>query len=406
MPFKKMTKIVVFISAFVLTAMTSAEQLPPGTQLFLKNLVDTNSGTENVAGQQAVRELIKNEFAQYGLIAKEIDVPGAHNTIRKILVLHTPDSSNEIVLLGHTDTVFPQNSPSQPFTIKDGKIVGPGVIDMKGGIALIGDILGRLNESERKRIQVIFNDDEETGSIASKATLLELTKSAKVVLVFEPGLPDGAVVVSHGGIALYLLDVKGKAAHAGLEPEKGFSACTELSYKIVEAANLSNPLNNINVNPGIMEGGIKLNIVCEHASAQFDIRFRTPEQFSELERSLNKITEKVYSPHIPADFSPTAKLTQLYKRLPFTEEKSAKLFSLFSKVAQDLSLPAKGQYVGYVTDASTVSGNNLEILAGLGPYGGGMHTAGEFLSIKHYDERLRLDTAFIKELLKTAPLRK
>ena len=389
-----------FIFAFVLAAMASAEQLTPGTQRFLKNLVEINSGTENIAGQQAVRKLIKNEFAQYGLTANEIDVPSAQNTIRKILVFNTPDSSNEIVLLGHTDTVFPQVSPSQPFNIEGGKIVGPGVIDMKGGIALIGDILGQLNENERKRIQIIFNDDEETGSNASRAKLQELTSAAKAILVFEPGLPDGSVVVSHGGIASYMLDVKGKAAHAGLEPEKGFSACTELSYKIVEAANLSDPINGTNVNPGIMEGGTKRNIVCEHARAQLDVRFKKTVQFTELERSLKKITESIYSRHIPADFSPSATLTQVNKRLPFVEEKSAKLFTIFSNVAKNLSLPAKGQYVGYVTDASSVSSNNADILVGLGPYGGGMHTPEEFLSIKSYGERLRLDTAFIKELLK------
>lgn len=400
---KKLTMPLIFISTFILTGAASAEQLSPKTERFLKDLVNINSGTENIAGQQAVRGLIKSEYASYGLIADEIDVPGSQNAVRKILVLKTPDSSGEIVLLGHTDTVFSRNSPFQSATIKDGKIYGPGVIDMKGGIALIGDVLGKLNKNERKRIQIIFNDDEETGSNASKAKLLELTRSAKAVLVFEPGLPDGSVVVSHGGIASYILDIKGKAAHAGLEPEKGFSACTELSYKIVEIANLSDPMKRININPGVIDGGMKSNIVCEHASAKLDMRFKTLEQFNELEKSLNKITEKVYSKRIPVDFSPSAKLTRINKHLPFIEEKSAKLFAIFSNVAKNLSLVAKGQYVGYVTDASSISSNNADILVGLGPYGGGMHTSDEFLSIKHYGERLRLNTAFIKELLKTAP---
>jgi len=401
MLFKYMTtKMWIFICAFVLSGVANAEQLRSKTQRFLRDLVEINSGTENIAGQQAVRELIKNEFAQYGLPASEIEVPGAQNTIRKILVFKTHDSSNEIVLLGHTDTVFSPSSPPQPFTMKNGKIYGPGVIDMKGGIALIGDILSQLNDSERKRIQVIFNDDEETGSIASREKLRELTNSAKAVLVFEPGLPDGSVVVSHGGIASYILDVKGKAAHAGLEPEKGFSACIELSYKMIEAANLSDLVSRININPGVIEGGMKSNIVCEHASAKLDVRFQTPEQFVDVEKSLNKIAENVYSKRIPADFLPSATLTRVNKRPPFLEEKSARLFSIFSNVAQNLSLTARGRYVGYVTDASSISSNNADILVGLGPYGGGMHTTEEFLSIKRYGERLRLDTAFIKELLK------
>lgn len=347
-----------------------------------------------------MRDLIKSEFVQYGLTASEIEVPNAQNVIRKILVFKTTDSTGEIVLLGHTDTVFPQSSPFQSFKIDNDKITGPGIIDMKGGIAIIGEILGKLTESQRKRVQVIFNDDEEVGSTASKAKLLELTQNAKAILVFEPGLPDASVVVSQSGVAWYNLEVHGKAAHAGLEPEKGFSACTELSYKIVDAASLSDLMNGINVNPGVIEGGTKPNVVCEKASVRLDLRFKKSAQLTDLENSLNKIATTVYSKHTPPNFSPSSTLTQFAKLPPLEEEKTAKLFSIFTNVSQALSLSVNGQHVGYGSDGNNLSPNKADILVGLGPYGGGMHTQEEFLSIKSYKERLNVNTAFIQELLK------
>lgn len=393
-------KIGIFILAFLSTTLVHSQELTPHTQHFLKKLVEINSGTENVAGQHAVRELIKSEFAQYGFVATEIELPAAQNTVRKMLVLNTPDSSGEVVLLGHTDTVFAPDSPFQQFKIEHEKIYGPGIIDMKGGIALIGDILNQLNESERKHIQVIFNDDEETGSVASNAKLIELTRAAKVVLVFEPGLPDGSVVTSESGLSWYVLDVKGKPSHAGLEPEKGFSACTELSYKVIKAAALSDLANGINVNPGVIKGGTKPNVVCEQASVQLDIRYTKPAQLNQLEHALHKIADTVYSQHIPANFFPSTTVTHDPHRPPLAPEKTARLFSIFSDVAKNFSLQPNGQHVGYGSDGNNVSVNNAEILVGLGPYGGGMHTQDEFLSTKSYAERLKVDTAFIKELLK------
>jgi glutamate carboxypeptidase len=376
-----------------------AHELSAGTLGFLKKLVDTNSGTENIDGQEKVRKLIKAEFAKHKLNVEEIAVTNAQNQERKILRLQKSGSSGEIVLLGHIDTVFSTTSTFQKLRIDGDKISGPGIIDMKGGIALINEILSNLSESELNRVQIILNDDEEVGSGASKAKLLELTKNAKSILVFEPGLPDASVVTSQSGVAWYNLVVNGKAAHAGLEPEKGFSACTELSYKIVQAAKLSDLVNGINVNPGVIEGGTKPNIVCEKASVRLDLRFKKLKQLTDLENALTKITKTIYI-KTPIDFTPSASLTQVAKLSPLTEEKSAKIFSVFSSVAKALSLSAKSSHVGYGSDGNNLSTGEADILVGVGPYGGGMHTENEFMSAKSFAEREKLVTAFIKELLK------
>ncbi len=204
-------------------------------QSLLESLVDINSGTRNVEGLDAVREVLIPEFEKLGLRADIHDLDDGH----KLVAMAVPGGAPEVLLMGHIDTVFPRDSTFQTFEAKGDRIYGPGIIDMKAGIVLILELLKRLEGSDRlEKVLVILNDDEEIGSPYSRALVRDLAAGVETGLVFEPGLPGGAVVTSHSGVRWLTLSVQGKAAHAGLEPEKGLNACVELSHKVVEIVNV------------------------------------------------------------------------------------------------------------------------------------------------------------------------
>ena len=217
------------------SASVTAEPVP-AWQALLEKLVNINSGTRNIDGLDANRQVLIPEFEKLGFEVTTHDLKDGH----KLLSMVVPGSKPEVLLMGHIDTVFKKDSDFQKFEVRGDRIYGPGVIDMKAGIVLMLDLLKRFkNTGQLGKFIVIINDDEEIGSPYSKDLVKKLVAGVKTGLVFEPGLPGGAVVTSHSGVYWLTLSVEGKAAHAGLEPEKGINACLELSEKVVRISKLS-----------------------------------------------------------------------------------------------------------------------------------------------------------------------
>jgi glutamate carboxypeptidase len=366
---------------------------------FLKRLVEVGSATDNPAGLAIVRQRIVDEFSAMGFLVKTLTLGSAAGAEgHKVLQIRMAKSDNKITLLGHTDTVFSDALDFRNIS-KNGKMIyGSGVIDMKGGIVLIREIVQGLSVKEREHLQIILNDDEEIGSIYSKQILRSLIPLGSSVLVYEPGLPDGSVVSSQSGVVWFQLDTFGKAAHAGLEPEKGFSACTEISYKLTKVAELSDLSKNLNFNPGLVSGGTKPNVVCERATAKIDMRFRTMDQFNENIVKIQKITDTVLSHFIPANFVPTATLKQISLLPPLNEERTLPLFNIISEIGRSMGINFKKTYVGYASDGNNLSDLPINIIVGLGPYGGGMHTKDEFMDTSSFESRLRLSLDLVKKL--------
>lgn len=368
--------------------------------LFLKQMVEVNSSTDNQEGLSVLRQILIEEFKRLNFEVTTIDVSPSPQNIRRLLQIRRPHSNNSITLLGHIDTVFPLSSNFKTLSIDNKTARGPGVIDMKSGILLMREITQALNEEELIHVQIILNDDEEIGSLFSKNMLRKLIPPHASVLIFEPGLEDGSVVTSQGGVAWFELTTNGKAAHAGLEPQNGFSACTEMSYKVIKIAELTDLTKGIHLNPGLMTGGSKPNIVCDQSNLKIDMRFKTIDQYQSLTKELQKIADTVFSRFLPPQFVPSSNIKPLALLPPLHEEKTSFLFQLLSNLETTLNTKIHGTHVGYGSDGNNLSDLPINILVGLGPYGGGMHTKDEFMNLDSFNARFKLNINLIKELIR------
>jgi glutamate carboxypeptidase len=381
----------------ITSSATVSAETAPKWQALLEKIVNINSGTQNIEGLDAVREVLIPEFEKLGFEADIHNLDDSH----KLVSMVVPDGKPELLLMGHIDTVFKKDSAFQEYEVKGDKIYGPGIIDMKAGIILMLELLKKFKDTDQlKKFMVIINDDEEIGSPHSHALVKKLVAGVKSGLVFEPGLPGGAVVTSHSGVHWLTLSTRGKASHAGLEPEKGINACVELSYKVAEISKLTDYSKKLTVNVGVIEGGSKPNVVCEHAKAAIDIRFLGKDAIEKTVRKIQAITgeQYVYNDYLKA--APSAKLETLVAIPSMPSSHTKRLYGLLEVAGESIGQKVKGSHVGYTSDANHLADTGMDLLVGLGPYGGGMHTDSEFLIISTYEERLKLTEAVIKEILK------
>lgn len=362
----------------------------------LRQIVETNSSTDNAEGLEKVRELLMPHFTRLGFEGKTQVLNDGH----KLVVYELPGATPELMLVGHIDTVFPKATPGQTFAVKGDRIEGPGVIDMKGGLVAMLEVLERLSTKDRARIRVAINDDEEVGSPFSKAPLDDLARGLKTALVFEPGLPGGALVTGHAGVYWLKLSITGRAAHAGLEPEKGINACVELAREITELAALTDYDKHLTVNPGVIDGGTKPNVVCESASAQIDIRFARQQDADQVLARLEVIRKNPAVKSRATGEGPTSHVEVLMKLTAMGEELASEPFAAARAAGRLVGQDVRGQRVGYGSDANHLAETGIHILVGVGPYGGGMHTANEMMSVQGYLDRVKLDVQIVRALLK------
>jgi len=378
------------------SAAATAETAPEWLTL-LEKIVNINSGTQNIEGLEANREVLIPEFEKLGF---EVTIHNL-NDDHKLVSMVVPGGKPELLLMGHIDTVFKEDSKFQEYEVKGDKIYGPGIIDMKAGIVLMLGLLKRFMDTDQlKKFMVIINDDEEIGSPHSQDLVKELMADVKSGLVFEPGLPGGAVVTSHSGVRWLTLSVRGKASHAGLEPEKGINACVELSDKVVRISGLTDYSKKLTVNVGVINGGSKPNVVCDHAQARIDIRFVEKDDVENAVREIQDITDEYYVYNDLLKATPTAKLETVVAIPSMPGSHTKRLYGLLEIAGESINQTVNGSHVGYTSDANHLADTGTDLLVGLGPYGEGMHTESEHLTITTYEERLNLTEALVKEILK------
>lgn len=365
----------------------------------LESIVNLNSGTGNSSGCDRVRELLIPHFEKLGYQTTLHTVHPDH----KVLVFDFPESKPELMLVGHLDTVFPPDSHFQKFEDLGDRVTGPGVIDMKGGVVLLLNLLSDFHsdlnlKSILRKIRIVLNDEEEIGSPHSKELLKKLGKESPYGLVFEPGLPDRSIVTSEAGVFWFELHVKGAAAHAGLEHHKGVNAGLELAHKLTQLSTLTDYSRNLTVNIGTLKGGTRTNVVCDHAVASIEVRYAQEKDLTHVQKELGKIVSTMTVSSAETGEKPRAEIKPLAQAPCFTARSSEKLLPFFHKAEQQThqSIPCK--HVGYSSDANHLAQTGMSLLVGLGPYGGGMHTHHEFMLKSAYLERLELGKALIRAL--------
>lgn len=302
------------------------------------------------------------------------------------------DADDEILVLGHIDTVWPLGKLAKmPFYVEGNRLYGPGVLDMKAGIVMLLSALRclhSLNLKPQKRITVFINSAEETGHAAATDLIRRQARKASLVLCLEPALPGGALKLERKGRLVVRLDVRGRSAHGG-SPEKGVSAIEELVSQIARFKRLRTGETTVNV--GLVGGGEKANVVAESAWAVLDIRFW---KAADRDRVLKILREAA-----PTLRGARLKVTVEGTTPPLEKTKaSERLFVRAQEIAAGLGLALKGGKTGGGSDASIAAGVGIPALDGLGPDGDGLHAEKEHLLIPSLVERTALLTQLLEKL--------
>jgi glutamate carboxypeptidase len=302
-----------------------------------------------------------------------------------------------IVVLGHTDTVYPIGTISMmPYRIGKGRVWGPGVLDMKGGIALALHVIEALLKwnggNLPSPVTALLVSDEEVGSTSSRQITEKLARSASAVLVLEPGAGlGGAVKTGRKGIAEYSLQVQGVAAHAGLDFEHGHSAIVELARQILRLSELVDVTRGTTLNVGRITGGTRSNVVAAEARAVIDLRARTSKDAEKLDRDLKTLR--------PFDAACRITVSGGMNRPPM--ERNAGVAALYEKarqVASQLDWDLGEASVGGGSDGNFTAALGIPTLDGLGAVGEGAHARHESVRISELPRRAALLAGLITSL--------
>ncbi|MFC1788476.1 M20 family metallopeptidase [Thermodesulfobacteriota bacterium] len=342
----------------------------------LEKMVLIQSGSTNKEGVDALGRFIKSTFQSNNVSCQVIeqDKYGNHLVVRSLC---KGQFDTQILLVGHMDTVFPKDTGFNWYREEKTRCYGPGVIDMKGGLAAGIFALKALdNENFLTQIPItfIFNSDEEIGSPSSKALVQQEAKKSIFAFVLETGGRNGEIVTGRKGNLSLELKIKGRAGHAAFAGKDKASAIVELAHKIIEFESLNNPHGGISVNVGRVNGGIGPNTVPEHASARIDFRFIKSPDKAYLEKKIAEITQKQNIQNTHSHF------VILSGRPPMpVSEKNKKLFQAVQKTAKSIGLSVDEEFRAGVSDANLIAGENTPVVDGLGPIGAMDHSEDEYM---------------------------
>lgn len=307
---------------------------------------------------------------------------------------HENAPGKPILFLVHIDTVWAEGTlNTMPIRIDDGRLYGPGAVDMKGGIVVMLSALRGLSERgemPERPIWVLMNTDEEIGSKASTPLIEEAASQAGLVLVMEPGTKDGAIKIARKGIATFRVDVEGRASHAGNAPEQGINAIVELAQQIVKINGLNDLRNGTSVSVTMVDGGSAGNVIPAKASAYIDTRMLTQRAMDEIRGTLNDL-----APYVPG-----AKLNveEIHSRGPM--EYNAAMQAAFERaktLGAQYGVTVRGESVGGGSDGNTTAAMGIPTLDGLGAVGDGLHALHEHVLISSLPQRATLVAAILKE---------
>ena len=360
----------------------------------LHRLISVDCGTENKKGVDQVGNIMQNLLQKTGFTVETIEDNIYGNL--KVAKLFGK-GQRKIMLLGHLDTVYPEGIASKrPMKVEGDIILGPGVCDMKGGLLTGVYAIRALVEQGFNNFQeIIFflNSDEEIGSPISTVFYKPYVVHSDIVLVLEAARENGDIVSGRKGIGHYEIKVKGKAAHAGVEPERGINAILELANKIIQLQHLNNSFPGLTVNVGVISGGTKPNIISEEAYGKIDVRVENEKsilfiknKFQEI-ASYSSVTGTQISIEGEFRFSPMEKT-----------EKIAQLAQMAKDVGLELGLNFNDVSTGGASDANYVSSLGVPVLDGLGPVGGNDHSEREYILKSSICERIGLLSELIKKI--------
>ena len=364
-----------------------------------------NSGSRNLAGLERIAAILADAFSALPGEAKLVEaapVDAVDSAGRPVAVEHgrnlhltvRPDAPVQLMFTGHMDTVFGETHEFQQTRwLEDGVLNGPGVADMKGGIAVMLAALKAVEASEvaeRIGYEVIINSDEEVGSLGSAPLIAQAARGKRAALTYEPSaLPDGTLAGARPGSGNYSLVVRGRSAHAGRNPEDGRNAVLAAADLALRLEKLKR--DGLSVNPGRIDGGGPSNVVPDLAVLRVNLRPRTPEIEAEAERLIDEAVAAVAAERdiqieVHGGFGRPPK--------PMTPE-AERLFELVKAAGADLGQSIGWQPSGGVCDGNNIAACGVPVVDTMGVRGGKIHSMEEYLIFESLGERAALSALTI-----------
>lgn len=361
----------------------------------LKQLVETESPSHDKVSVNRVSFIVIDEAKKLGADIEVIQNQETGNHL--IARFPSPDlgrgvrGEGGILFLCHMDTVLPLGTINKtPYREVDGKIFGPGTLDMKAGIVIaLGAIEDAIKNGMTRPVTLLCTSDEEIGSLTSRELIETLAKESELALVMEAALLDGSLKTWRKGVGQFIVITKGRAAHAGGDHANGRNAIEEMAHQVLAIQKLTDYSKQTTLNVGVIQGGTVSNVVPEECTVQVDVRVMQPGEWERLESEIKKLKPVLdgTSLHISGDLNRPP--------MPFDETMKT-TFEKAKSIAGKIGVELKAGGTGGASDGNFVAPLGIPVLDGMGAIGEGYHSEREFIFENCLDERIKL----ISELLR------
>lgn len=367
-------------------------QSQPEMLAVLKQAVELESPSDDKSAIDRLGAYLKQQFEAAGGTVQFVTQKDAGDHLKAEFA---GEGGKPVLLLGHFDTVWPLGTlQKMPFRVTDGRAFGPGVYDMKAGIIMMIFALRALRESgaSHRPVIVVLDTDEEVGSPTGRPLVEASAKNCEAVLVLEPSQTiRGFLKTARKGVGDFTVRVKGQASHAGVDFEKGHSAILELSRQLLEIGKFTDLERGITVNPGVISGGTRTNVVAAEAVAEVDVRIARIADGGDLEKKFLSLK--------PFDQGCTIQVTGGINRPPMERTPgTVRLFGIAKEQGAALGMSMEEASTGGGSDGNFTSALGIPTLDGLGAVGEGAHAMNESILIEELPRRTALLAALIRSL--------
>src|SRR6478672_6689807 len=359
----------------------------------LRTMVEIESPSDDKAAVDSMGAFLAQEFERLG---GKVTFYPQHEAGNHLKAEFAGASGKPVLLLGHFDTVWPMGTLAKmPFRIEAGRAFGPGVYDMKAGIAMMIFALRALKAAGHEGLRpvtVLLDTDEEVGSATGRPIVEATARDCEAVLVLEPSQgPQGHLKTSRKGVGDITIRVRGRASHSGVDFEKGHSAIVELARQLLEIVKFTDPSRGVTVNPGVIQGGTRSNVVAAEAWAEVDLRVVHTTDAPLLEQKFAAL--KPFNPECSIEISGG------FNRPPMERtEGTVRLFGVAREIAQSIGMEIHESSTGGGSDGNFTSALGIPTLDGLGALGEGAHASNESVVIQELPRRTALLAGLIRSL--------
>lgn len=388
---------------------SSVEASLPAYLVDLERLVNVDCGSYTKSGVDEIGAWVAGRLGDLGA---EITLQ-PHDELGDTLVAVLRGSGDKKALMvGHMDTVFDAGTvAARPFMTREGRAYGPGVDDMKGGlltgiyalqaIRVLHSGSGDTGWLPYESLTFVANPDEELGSPSSIETIRAIAEDADLAFVLEAARENGDIVSARKGIADFVMHIDGRAAHAGVEPERGRSAIVEAAHKALALTALNGRWPGVTVNVGVMRGGMRPNIVAEWAELEIDLRAESRDDMEAAAAVIREIGGQSTVPDVTATVTGRAWWWPMEKSAATVE-----LAEMAAGLAGRLGFELRDTSTGGASDANTTSAAGAPTLDGLGPVGGNAHAPSEYMELDSIVPRTTLLAALLLSTSRQPSLRR